>query len=46
MAAAEELNEEVTAAEIKEMIAQCDPDKEGVIRLENFVAFNKRKNFD
>jgi Ca2+-binding EF-hand superfamily protein len=46
MAAAEELNEEVTPAEIKEMLAQCDPDGEGVIRLEQFVAFNKRKNFD
>ena len=45
-AAAEELNEEITPAEIKEMIAQCDPDGEGVIRLEQFVAFNKRKNFD
>jgi Ca2+-binding EF-hand superfamily protein len=39
------LKEEVTPAEIKEMIAQCDPDGEGVIRLENFVAFNKRKSF-
>ena len=28
------------------MIAQCDPDGEGVIRLENFIAFNKKKNFD
>lgn len=46
MAAAEELNEEVTLAEIKEMIAQCDPEGEGVIRPEQFVAFNKRKNFD
>lgn len=45
-AAAEELNEEVTDAEIREMIAQCDPNSEGVIRLEHFIAFNKRKNFD
>jgi Ca2+-binding EF-hand superfamily protein len=46
LAAAEELNEEVTTAEIKEMIAQCDPNKEGIIRLEDFVAFNKRKTFE
>lgn len=46
IAAAEELNEEVTPAEIKEMITQCDPEGEGVIRLEQFVAFNKRRNFD
>ena len=46
LAAAEELNEEVTAAEIKEMIAQCDPDNTGVIELENFITFNKKKNFD
>ena len=45
-AAAEELNEDVTPAEIKEMIAQCDPDGEGVIRVDQFIAFNKRKNFD
>lgn len=44
--AAEELNEEVTPAEIKEMIAQCDPEGEGVIRLDQFIAFNKKKNFD
>jgi Ca2+-binding EF-hand superfamily protein len=46
LAAAEELNEEVTPSEIKEMIAQCDPDGEGVIKLENFILFNKKKNFD
>lgn len=45
-AAAEELNEEVTDAEIREMITQCDPNGEGVIKLEHFIAFNKRKNFD
>jgi hypothetical protein len=28
------------------MIAQCDPDGEGVIKLENFILFNKKKNFD
>lgn len=46
LAAAEELNEEVSPAELKEMIAQCDPDGEGVIRLDNFIAFNKKNNFD
>lgn len=44
--AAEELDEEVTPGEIKEMIQQCDPEGQGVIRLEQFIAFNKRKNFD
>ncbi len=44
--AAEELGEEVTAAELKQMISQCDPNGEGYIRLENFVEFNKKKNFD
>ena len=33
MIAAEELNEEVTPAEIKEMINHCDPDGEGKISL-------------
>ena len=46
LAAAEELGEEVTASEIKEMINHCDPEGEGKISLESFVAFNKRKNFD
>jgi len=44
--AAEELNEEITPAEIKEMLNHCDPDGEGKISLEAFIAFNKRKNFD
>jgi Ca2+-binding EF-hand superfamily protein len=46
MAAAEELQEEVTSAEIKEMINYCDPEGEGKISLSAFIAFNKRKNFD
>jgi Ca2+-binding EF-hand superfamily protein len=46
LAAAEELGEEVTAADIKEMIAQCDPDGEGVIRLDQYTTFNKKKTFD
>lgn len=46
MAAAEELQEEVTPAEIKEMINYCDPEGEGKISLQAFIAFNKRKNFD
>ena len=45
-AAADELNEEITPAEIKEMIQHCDPEGEGKITLDAFVAFNKRKNFD
>ena len=28
------------------MINHCDPDGEGKISLEAFIAFNKRKNFD
>ena len=46
LAAAEELGEEVTPAEIKEMIMHCDPEGEGVIRLEPYIEFNKRKHFD
>ncbi len=46
IAAAEELNEEVTPAEIKEMIAHCDPQGDGGIRLEQFIAYNKRRTFD
>lgn len=46
LAAAEELQEEVTPAELREMINYCDPDGEGKISLKAFVAFNKRKNFD
>lgn len=46
MNAAEELNEEISPAEIREMISHCDPDGEGKISLEAFIAFNKRKNFD
>jgi len=44
--AAEELNEDITPAEIKEMLSHCDPEGEGKISLEAFIAFNKRKNFD
>lgn len=46
MAAAEELGEEITQAELRQMISQCDPDGEGFINLQNFVKFNKKKNFD
>jgi hypothetical protein len=28
------------------MISACDPDGEGVIRLDAFIEFNKKKNFD
>ena len=46
VAAAEELGEEVSPQEIKEMINNCDPTGEGKISLEAFIAFNKRKTFD
>ena len=45
MLAAEELGEEVTPTEIKEMIAQCDPEGEGIIKIDNFIQFNKKKTF-
>ncbi len=43
--AAEELKEELTLAEAREMIAYCDPKGNGVIRPEAFLAFNKKKTF-
>lgn len=46
MACAEELKEDVTPAEIKEMIANCDPDGNGVISLDAFIRFNKKGKFD
>lgn len=46
MACAEELKEDVTPAEIREMIAHCDPDGRGVITREAFIRFNKKKKFD
>ncbi len=45
MQIAEELHEEVSKAELKEMINYCDPNGKGVITKEAFIAFNKRKNF-
>ena len=46
IAAAEELEEEVTPAEIREMINWYDLEGQGKISLEAFISFNKRKNFD
>lgn len=46
IAAAEELQEEVTPAEIREMINWYDLEGQGKISLEAFISFNKRKNFD
>ena len=46
VAAAEELGEEITSQEIKEMINHCDPKGEGKISLDAFITFNKRKTFD
>lgn len=36
----------MTPAEIREMIANCDPDGNGVITKEAFVRFNKKGKFD
>lgn len=46
MSCAEELKEDVTPAEIREMILNCDPDGRGVITREAFIKFNKKKKFD
>jgi Ca2+-binding EF-hand superfamily protein len=46
MQMAEELHEEVTKQEIKDMIRHCGGQGNGVITKEAFVAFNKRKNFE
>ena len=46
MACAEELHEELTLEEAKEMIRYCDHSGDGVIGMEAFLKFNKRKNFD
>ena len=43
---AEELHEEVSKQEIKDMISHCDFNGKGVITKEAFIAFNKRKNFE
>lgn len=41
-----ELKEEVTPAEIREMIRNVDPDGDGIIRREAFIAFNRKGKFD
>jgi Ca2+-binding EF-hand superfamily protein len=46
MACAEELKEDVTAAEIREMIANCDPNGDGTISKEAFIKFNRKGKFD
>lgn len=46
LSCAEELREEVTAGEIREMIAHCDPEGRGVITREAFINFNKKGKFD
>lgn len=46
MSCAEELKEDVTPAEIRQMITNCDPDGRGVITKEAFIRFNKKKKFD
>lgn len=46
MQMAEQLHEEVSKAEIKDMINHCDPEGLGYITKEAFIAFNKRKNFE
>lgn len=46
MQMAEELHEELSAQEIKDMISHCDSEGKGVITKEAFIAFNRRKNFD
>lgn len=42
----EELKEDVRPEEIREMINNCDPNGNGVITKEAFVAFNKKRKFD
>ena len=46
MSIGEELKEEIRPEEIREMINNCDPQGEGVISKEAFIAFNKKKKFD
>lgn len=46
MMCADELKEEVTPAEIREIIQACDPEGRGVITREAFIAFNKKGKFD
>jgi Ca2+-binding EF-hand superfamily protein len=46
MACAEELHEELTLEEAKEMVRSCDPNSQDVVGLGQFVKFNKRKTFD
>jgi Ca2+-binding EF-hand superfamily protein len=45
MRAAEELHEDLTPAEAKDMIKKCDPKGKGVIRPDAFLSFNKRRTF-
>ncbi len=46
MQMAEELHEELSKADIKDMISHCDPEGKGFITKEAFIAFNKKKNFE
>jgi Ca2+-binding EF-hand superfamily protein len=46
VAIAEELKEEITPAEIREMINNCDPHGNGVITKDAFIDFNKKGKFD
>jgi Ca2+-binding EF-hand superfamily protein len=46
LACAEELKEDITAAELREMIANCNPDGDGTISLESFIKFNRKGKFD
>ena len=46
LACAEELHEELTLEEAKEMVRYCDPNSQDVINLDSFVKFNKRTAFD
>lgn len=40
------MKEDTTRAEIRESIQHVDPEGQGVIRLNEFIKFSKRKNFD
>ncbi len=46
MQMAEELHEQVSKQELKDMISYCDPQGKGIITKEAFIAFNKRKHFE
>lgn len=45
MALVEDLKEDIPVEEVREMIKKCDPNGDGKISWEAFLAFNKKKKF-